>query len=275
MALSPSQQRIIDGWFPGAEVVADLSWGLVDTVVLHLRHDRGEAVVKAAGPDNGHIAREIVAHERWTGPWVSAGRVGCLLHSDRAHNVIALSYLPGVLVQGTPAADDPDTYRQAGALLAAYHRQATRISPSYEAEMDARALRWLDGDHRISAETETRLRGVIASHDLPPTELVPTHGDWQTRNWLVDDGQILVIDLGRADWRPASTDFARLARREWEGRPELEQAFLAGYGGDPREPAAWRRTLLREAIGTASWAHQVGDELFEEQGHRMIAQALA
>ncbi|MEO7130153.1 MAG: hypothetical protein ABIZ07_02105 [Dermatophilaceae bacterium] len=26
MALSPSQQRIVDSWFPRAEVVADLSW---------------------------------------------------------------------------------------------------------------------------------------------------------------------------------------------------------------------------------------------------------
>lgn len=275
MALSGAQQRIVDGWFPGAGVVADLSWGLVDTVVLHLRYDRGEAVVKAAGPGNGHITREIAAHERWTEPWVSAGRVGRLLHSDREHNVIALSYLPGVLVQGTPAADDPNTYRQAGALLTAYHRQATQVCDSYEAEMDARALRWLDGDHRIAPRTEARLRQVIASHDLPPADLVPTHGDWQTRNWLVDDGRVLIIDLGRADWRPALTDFARLACREWESRPELEQAFMEGYGGDPREPAAWRRTLLREAIGTACWAHQVGDEPFEQQGHRMIEQALA
>jgi len=83
-----------------------------------------------------------------------------------------------------------------------------------------------------------------------------------------------VIDLGRADRRPALTDLARLARQEWQGRPDLEEAFLAGYGGDPRESAAWQRTLLREAIGTAVWAHQFGDEPFEAQGHQMIAQAL-
>jgi hypothetical protein len=32
---------------------------------------------------------------------------------------------------------------------------------------------------------------------------------------------------------------------------------------------------VHEAIGTAVWAHQVGDERFESQGHRMIADALA
>jgi thiamine kinase-like enzyme len=115
---------------------------------------------------------------------------------------------------------------------------------------------------------------VIAGHDHAPAELVPTHGDWQPRNWLIHHGVVRVIDLGRADWRPALTDLARLARQEWQGRPDLEAAFLAGYGSDPRDDAAWQRTLVREAIGTAVWAHQVGDAPFEAQGHRMIAAAL-
>lgn len=31
---------------------------------------------------------------------------------------------------------------------------------------------------------------------------------------------------------------------------------------------------VHEAIGTAVWAYQVGDERFERQGHRMVAEAL-
>jgi aminoglycoside phosphotransferase len=226
------QQGLMERWLPGAAVVADMSWGLVDTVVLHVRYDGGEAIVKAAGTANHHIAREITAHERWTRPWVSTGRIGRLLHADRDHNVIALSYLPGVLVQDTSALNDPDTYRQAGALLAAFHSQESRVSGTYEARMDARALQWLDGEHRISPGTEAQLRRRIASHDRRPVDLVPTHGDWQARNWLVDDGRIMIIDLGRSDWRPAMTDMARLARREWTDRPELERAFFEGYGAD-------------------------------------------
>nr|WP_232848145.1 phosphotransferase [Occultella kanbiaonis] len=127
----------------------------------------------------------------------------------------------------------------------------------------------------MGAETESGLRSIIATHDHPPAVLVPTHGDWQPRNWLVDDeGCVRVIDLGRAAWRPALTDLGRLARQEWQGRPDLEAAFLDGYGGDPREQSAWQRTLVREAIGTAAWAYQVGDEPFEQQGHRMIQQCL-
>jgi len=77
------------------------------------------------------------------------------------------------------------------------------------------------------------------------------------------------------DCRPAVTDFARLSRQQWEGRPDLEAAFLDGYGGDPREAGAWRRALLREAVGTACWAYSVGDEPLEQQGYRMVEQALA
>ena len=32
--------------------------------------------------------------------------------------------------------------------------------------------------------------------------------------------------------------------------------------------------VLREAVGTAVWAYQVGDEPFEKQGHRMLQDAL-
>lgn len=54
----------------------------------------------------------------------------------------------------------------------------------------------------------------------------------------------------------------------------LEEAFLRGYGGDPRTEEVWRMDLLRDAIGTAVWAFQVGDTGFEAQGHRMLAEAL-
>lgn len=239
--LSVAQEVAVHAWFSAVEFIADLSWGLTDTVVLHVRHDKGESIIKAGGPGNHHIGREITAHEQWTRPWREVGRAARLLHVDRDENILATTFLPGTLVKVHPAADDADTYRT---------------------------------DHRIDAVTKTKLREAIARHDHEPVELVPTHGDWQPRNWLIHQGQVSVIDLGRADWRPALTDLARMTRQEWLGRPDLEEAFLSGYGSDPREPAAWQRTLVREAIGTAVWAYHVGDEPFEAQGHRMIRQAL-
>lgn len=103
---------------------------------------------------------------------------------------------------------------------------------------------------------------------------MPTHGDWTPRNWLVDGGRIGVIDFGRTDLRPAQTDLARLAARQFRADTSLEEAFFAGYGGDPRAPDSWLRLRIREAVGTAAWAFKVGDEAFEEHGHRMIADIL-
>lgn len=50
---------------------------------------------------------------------------------------------------------------------------------------------------------------------------------------------------------------------------------MQGQEPDPRPTEAWHRLLVREAVGTVVWAHEVGHEAFEAQGHRMIAEALA
>jgi Ser/Thr protein kinase RdoA (MazF antagonist) len=188
--------------------------------------------------------------------------------------VLVTAHLEGELVLGTASEADPATYAQAGDLLARLHGQASRVDHEYERDQNARSLRWLDGAHRIDADTEARLRAELAAFPCPPRVLVPTHGDWQPRNWLHHGGGVRAIDFGRADWRPAESDFARLASQQFRGRAVLEAAFVDGYGLDPREPEAWWRSQLREAVGTACWAHQVGDEAFEAQGHRMVADVL-
>ncbi|WP_425572723.1 phosphotransferase family protein [Nocardioides hwasunensis] len=102
------------------------------------------------------------------------------------------------------------------------------------------------------------------------SRVVPTHGDWQPRNWLVDDGVVRVIDLGRASMRPPTEDFVRLAGQDFARDPELETAFLDGYGPDPRTPDQWRRDRIGQAVGTAVWAHGVGDDEFEAHGHALL-----
>jgi Ser/Thr protein kinase RdoA (MazF antagonist) len=178
-------------------------------------------------------------------------------------------------VLGSEAGEHPGTYRQAGALLALFHGQAAATDADYERRENDKALAWLSGPHRIAASTVTLLREQIAGWPTSPAILVPTHGDWQPRNWLTHNDIISVIDFGRAAMRPALTDFARLAVQEFRLNPDFEAAFLDGYGSDPLERDAWHRTRVREAIGTACWAGRVGDESFEAQGHRMIAEVLA
>jgi hypothetical protein len=261
-------------WFPGATLVADRSWNLVDRVVLHISHDGTDVLIKAGGPDDHHMDREIHAYERWVGPLSEAGRAPTLLNADHELRLLAVTYLPGVLAEGEPEECDPETHRQAGRWLRLLHSQGSRSDADYELRQDQRALAWLDGPHRIEPPVVEKLRAELSTplHGRPC--LVPTHGDWQPRNWIVHGGRLSAIDFGRADWRTADTDLARLAAQQWRGRPDLERAFLHGYGEDPRVPVSWRRVRLREAVGTAVWAHMVGDVPFEAQGHRMIAELL-
>lgn len=274
--LSAEQRALVASWLPGAEVVADLSWNQVDTVVLQVRHGRRDFVVKAAGEANHHLLRELDAHEGgFVSVWSATGHATRLRYADRDARLLVTDYLPGSLVYRTAAALDPEVHRRAGELLRRFHAGATRPDEGTDAAATRRAFRWLDESDAFTPEVESRLRAALAS--LPSTEedLVPTHGDWQPRNWLVDGDVVRVIDFGRFAFRPAASDFVRLAAQEWREAPECEVAFFEGYGVDPRESSSWPLMRLREAIGTAAWARQVGDIQFEAQGHRMVVDVLA
>ncbi|MFG2062389.1 GNAT family N-acetyltransferase [Micromonospora sp. NPDC048871] len=272
--LAPGQRVLLRRWLPGATLVREHSWGLVATRVVEVSWAGSRFIVKAGGAEDRHIARELHAHRTWLRPWTDRGRAPTLVHGSIQEKILVTRYLPGDLVLGTAHAEQPDTYRQAGELLALLHAQTSVLNDDYERRENERSLAWLGRPHRIPASTVARLRAEIADWPTPPAILVPTHGDWQPRNWLIHHGVVSIIDFGRAALRPALTDFARLAVQEFRRDPRLEAAFLDGYGADPREPGAWHRTLVRNAIGTAAWAHQVGDEAFEAQGHRMLAEVL-
>lgn len=272
--LSAQQRALLDQWLPGASVARDHGWGLVPTTVLEMVHAGSRFIVKAGGEGDRHIERELQAHLNWLRPWTSRGRAPTLEHGDARAKLLVTRYLPGELVLGSEHADAPSIYRQAGELLALFHAQTVVTDGDFERRENEKSLALLNGRHRIPAAAVERLRAEIVAWPTPAANLVPTHGDWQPRNWLVHNEVVSVIDFGRAAMRPALTDFARLAAQEFLRDPNLEQAFLDGYGTDPRRTGAWHRAQVREAIGTAAWAHRVGDEAFEAQGHRMIDAAL-
>lgn len=273
--LTPAQQRWATSRLRDAEFVRDMSWDLVESTVLHLRTSGGDVVLKAGGESNHHIGRELSAHPTFTRGLVATGHVARLRDADPSLRVMVLDYLPGALVEGTEAEWDRLAYVEAGALLRRLHEVETRIDSEFATSTAARALAWLDRPHRIEREQEQAARRALENAPASPVRVVPTRGDWQPRNWLIDGSVVRIIDFGRFAFRPPSSDLARLAAQQWRGRPDLERAFLDGYGEDPRDADQWRWDQLKEAVGTACWAFQVGDEDFETQGHRMLAEALA
>lgn len=272
--LTAGQAELVSGWLRHPELIDDLSWGIVDSTVLHVRARGADLIVKAGGPGNHHLGREIDAHEGATASLIARGLAAPLRHADRDARVIVLDRLPGVLAAGSASEFDADIHRQAGAALALLHAGAARLDPDYERRVTERTLAWLDGPHRIDGAIENDVRALLVERRGDAVQVVPTHGDWQPRNWLVDRGVLRVIDFGRFAYRPASTDLCRLAAQQWRDRPDLADAFAEGYGSDPREDPLWPVEQLREAVGTAAYAFQIGDLDFEAQGHRMLREAL-
>ncbi|WP_458110988.1 phosphotransferase [Arthrobacter sp. R1-13] len=273
--LSTRQAELVETWLPGIRLLNDLSWKLTDTAVLEVEHEQRRYIIKAAGPSNHHIRREIEAHQSSTRVLVGWNRAPKLIQSDSFLNILITDYLEGCLVEGTEAEHATETYVQAGYLLRAFHEQTGHSDSEYELAATAKAVAWLDTPHRIEESVAEKTRAIFSIYRPEPVVIVPTHGDWQPRNWLIDDTELRIIDFGRYQLRPAASDFCRLAVQQWRTAPHLESAFFAGYGSDPRDSKLWNAMLLREAVSTAAWAYQVGDYEFEEQGHRMLRDALA
>jgi aminoglycoside phosphotransferase (APT) family kinase protein len=266
--LKSEQLRLIDQWLGEWELEADMSWGVQGILVLRIAAPGGSVVVKASDVTH-HIKREIRAYLQMTAPL--GDHAPRLLHADARAGVVVTSWLPGTLVEGGPFEYSPDHFRQAGALLARLHvpRQETR---SY----DPAALHKIDDFARragplVPAPLLSAVRGMAAAHVAAPRVLYATHGDYQPRNWIHDDGRLSVIDFGRAGYRPWVTDFVRLEHSYFADHPDLRAAFLSGYGRDPAEESdSWRLDNILQSLGTVVWAHDVGDRLFEAAGLRML-----
>lgn len=254
-------------------MLVEHTWRHDDVTVLEVGHGGETYVVKAAPAGDTHIGREVAAHRSWLMPWT--GRAPRLHAADPGANMLVTTRLPGGFVAGTAAEGDPEVYRQAGELLAAFHAQASVEDETYEQQLDERVLTWLEHDHAIDAETEKRIRAQIGSWDLPPTRLVPTHGDWQPRAWGLHDGVVHVVDLGRFEFRPAIADLVRLSALQLADDEAIDAAFVSGYGSDPRQSHEWHRDQLRQGASAAVWAHRMGSTEVEAHAHQQIREALA
>ena len=267
------QRNLLDVWLDDWEVLADLSWPLQDTAVLDVRSGGRRYIVKASRASH-HIAREIDAHDQFLrrfSVWVPR-----LAHSSRDELILVTHYLPGELVEGTNAEVDPEIYRQAGCRL----KQLLVPGPLSEdyiqrlvtdAKLSISRARLLVPEVQL-AELEARLVSV----SIRPVALSLTHGDYQPRNWLVNDGQLRVIDFGRADQRHWTSELVRLANQQFAGRAHLECAFLEGLDRPmtAQDCEIYRLECIQQALGTVVWANSISDSAFEEHGRRMVRAVL-
>ena len=256
------------------EVVADLSWtDLGISVVLEVRTGDGRALIVKSHNDDFRNDLERAAYERWV-PAI-ADRAPALVAADDEHKVLVLTKLEAGPPAGVLA---PPVYADAGRVLRRFHESGESvIDPGWAAQRLDNLQVWTDRmPAGLIAEDDLAfvLRESAVLRELPPPTLVPCHGDFQPRNWRVDEsGRVFLFDFEKArhDWW--IHDLQRMWWREWLDRPDLRDAFVEGYGRalDETELAGLRANSARGHAVQIIWATAHGDLPFANEGRAALA----
>ncbi|MGV9654470.1 phosphotransferase [Streptomyces sp. NPDC003554] len=213
-----------------------------------------------------------------------------LVAADETLRTVVLTAVPGRPLHGAVLAPEREraVFHRIGALARRIHQSSPpRPAPADSGPAVAKADRHLAEarSHLLPGDEEFVRDLVRQAKDLPPLEWVETHGDFQLRNILStrdaaderDDREfVAVIDLERSEPGPAVRDLVRLSDA-WVGRPDLFEAFLAGYGR-PLTAAEQARLVIDAALDSVSGlsygvAH--GDPELVERGRRTLARLRA
>jgi Ser/Thr protein kinase RdoA (MazF antagonist) len=193
----------------------------------------GEVIVKQHRSPERH-RQELHAYQRWTP--ALGDHAPRLLAASEDPPVIVLTAIPGTPL--TEAHLTPvqlaDAYRQGGELLRRLHQAAPpRTEPDMTQWLAGRGERWLAlATDLLPARQRAEIRDHLkALEQLGPIAAVPCHLDYTPRNLLATTtAEIAVIDFEHSRYDLAARDLARLATRVWVSHPNLEDAFLHGYG---------------------------------------------
>ena len=224
---------------------------------------------------NYHTERE--AYQRWV-PALGDG-ASQVVYFDHALQLLVFRKINGVIADGTPYALDPRIHQQAGVLLRRLHD----CEPPSEAADLAKVLRTtveraIDNARSLGFLTPADAAAIsfvgriIDDLGEVPIMMVPTHGDNQPRNWLVDDDGVHLIDFGLTNLGWWGRDLNRLRQQQWREREDLQDAFFTGYGrpATVAEEAMLQARDAQSALTTMFWAREHNDPDFEKDGHSVL-----
>ncbi|WP_369203268.1 phosphotransferase [Streptomyces sp. PU-14G] len=258
----------------------DTSWAREGSQVWRARSATGGTwFVKIHQSDRFH-QREVDAYRTWA-PRLG-GAAPRLVAADARLRAIVVTAVPGRPLHGAvqPPEEQRRHFRRIGVLAAAIHRSApAQPSPADGEARLGKVDRHLRAAHlHLAPGEEDFLRSLVEhAKELTPLECVPTHGDFQLRNLLcADDGSLAVIDFERSEPGPAIRDLVRLSDA-WAGRPDLYDAFLAGYGRTltPAEQEHLAADSALDALSGISYGATHGDPELLERGRRTLARLRA
>lgn len=262
---------------PTASLVEEWIWPHGQSRVARVRTGAGDVVVKWERSARD-LEREVTALRDWAP--ALGDDAGQLLAVDADAHVLVLTHVPGAPASG-PVGLDPETHRRAGALLARLHASAPGVP---DEEYGERLLAELEEKAAVHASLVdprelAALRAIAAPvASVRTMRLVPAHRDYGPRNWLVDgDGHVRVIDFAHAELSPWAVDLQKLTMREWRGRPDLEAAFLEGYGRvpDDEDRLVLRAYVALSTLATIAWSIAHDDAAFEAEARSVLAGLVA
>jgi hypothetical protein len=260
-------------------LVCDMSWKLGDNKVVEVSDRNGRRWIAKAVLHREGYERELRGLRRWA-PALGGG-APALLAADDERQLLIIASRPGRLAEETTAETDPAVHEQAGRLTRLLHDAEPPVMNPNAGGATARKLEvWIARGSGLLSEQDIEFgrEEVRPLATFGPVPTVPCHLDNQPRNWLVDDaGTVSLIDFGMCKQDVWVKDMRRLYVQQWVGRPDLRDAFYAGYGRTPTEAdlVLLRCYLAYSALSTVVWAREHGDASFEEQGRRTLAELRA
>jgi Phosphotransferase enzyme family len=246
---------------------------LLGTAVARITTETGEELVVKQHATRSKHKREVHAYRHWAGALGSSAPA--LRAVDETAMVIITSALPGRVHCGDlPAA----SHHQAGALLRRFHDAGPPSGiPCFHDWLHGRASHWSSKAATLLSAADAAVIGshlaALAGAKVPPG--TPCHLDFQPRNWLIStSGDVSLIDFEHARIDLPARDFVRLRFRIWAARPDLRDAFFAGYGRpltQAEDQLVWHLGAI-DALTALVRGHETGTPQLTAAGRATLQQ---
>ncbi|MDQ1033193.1 hypothetical protein QF035_010775 [Streptomyces umbrinus] len=279
-----------------------LGWAQSVVGPVHLprdvSHDRGNSLVWRLSCASGAVFAKVAPSPqafardtralREVAPGMELGTAPLLLAADPLQLALLLSPVSGRMVKAlslTPS-EQRTLHWQAGRWLRSFHGGACELSPQDRADAAAEVARAAAGGEkhlgRARGLIDSKARRTVRWHAAALGRLGPLpagyiHGDFREHNWLLDAGPAArvfgAVDLERARPHAAVADLVPLACGSWVGCPDLQEAFVDGYGRGLTAQEQWALRCLSvlDAASAISWGALHGDDEIAARGQATLA----
>ncbi len=254
--------------------------------VLRIRDASGAIWFLKRHGDHARYLAELAAYREWVPALQDAAPH--LRAFDNSLQAVILSAAPGeaapwpateAFCPGTDRPADRDLHRAAGKVLRRLHDAQPALPwPDFAVAKIQQFYRLKPAAAGLLRRSELDRAGeeVAALDGTPAPARVPCHHDYTPRNWLVHNRALCVIDFEWSGLDARVADLARLHLGIWDARPDLREAFLAGYGQDLS--GADRQILHACAVLTGVWllikAHDTRQPSFEDASRTALLRVI-